>query len=52
MIHDPTNNNFAYIYVTDFSINGGVFQVLKLDLSSSLPNYVATPFTMELASEF
>ena len=28
------------------------FQVLKLDLSSTLPNYVATPFIMELGSGF
>lgn len=52
LAYNPTDNNLAYIYVTDSSINGGTFQVLKVDFSSNLPNYVATPFTMGFGSEF
>jgi hypothetical protein len=47
---DPKNNNIAYIYFTDSNINGGTFQVLKVNFGTN--KYVSTPLTMGFGSSF
>ena len=49
---DPQNNNIAYIYVTDSNINGGTFQVFKVDFSYNTPMYSSTTLTMGYGSSF
>ena len=49
---DPQNNNIAYIYVTDSNINGGTFQVFKVDFSYNTPMYSSTTLTMGYGSLF
>ena len=52
LANDPQNNNLAYVYFTDSTINGGTFQVHKVDFSFNPPKYVTTSLTMGFGSSF
>ena len=52
LANDPLNDNLAYIYFTDSNINGGTFQVIKIDFSSNPQKYITALLTIGSGTSF